>query len=51
MIPYLTLGVTLLSLVATLFLMWFLAAPREEEETRVVGFHYEPPQEDENDAN
>ena len=47
MIPYITLGVTLLSLAITLFLLWFLAAPREEEQTNVMGFQYTPAQEEE----
>lgn len=43
MIPVLTLSVTILSLLATLFLLWTLAAPKEDEvETRAIGFHPKP---------
>jgi len=48
MIPYITLGVTLLSLAVTLFLLWCIAVPsQEEEQTNAVGFRYEPAQEEE----
>ena len=50
MIPWITLGVTTLSLVITLFLLWVLKGPREEEATHAVGFRYDPPQEEEEDG-
>ena len=50
MIPYLTLGVGLLSLVVLLFLLWVLAVPRQEDEeiTTAIGFRYTTPEEDDN---
>jgi hypothetical protein len=50
MIPYITLGVTLLSLAVTLFIAWCIAAPQQEEETHVMGFRYEPAQEEDLDG-
>jgi hypothetical protein len=50
MIPYLTLGVGLASFAVILFLAWTLAVPKEEEEVSVVGFRYEPPQEEDEDG-
>jgi hypothetical protein len=48
MIPWITLGVTLASLAVLLFLLWVLAAPKQEEEvTYAVGFRYTTPEEDE----
>lgn len=50
MIPYITLGVTLLSLAITLFLLWVLAVPKKEEEpTHAVGFKFTPAQEEDPD--
>lgn len=47
MIPWITLGVTLASLAVVLFLAWVIAGPAKEEDTFAVGFHYTPPQEEE----
>lgn len=46
MIPYITLGVTITSLVITLFLLWILKGPSEGEPTNAVGFRWEPPVEE-----
>lgn len=48
MIPWITLGVCTTSLLVTLFLLWVLAVPHQEEETHVVGFRYTTPEEDDN---
>lgn len=51
MIPYLTLGVGVLSLLATLFLAWVLAARDGEEKVEyTVGFRMPTPQEGDADG-
>lgn len=49
MVPYLTLGVGIVSLIVLLFLAWVLAAPTQEETEYVMGFRM-PTQEEPEDV-